>query len=286
MAKMAAILGTRGYKGSQIQDFNKLLVCSSLSVENKTNLSPALRHALAAIIVLLGTIFSGASSAAAQVPTLTIGVLAWRGGDKARIQWEPTRDALQSAFPKYTIVLHPLSLKGMDAALAAKELDFFITNPGNYIEMEQRYGASRLVTLESVRVGAPAASVGTVIFTRSDRPDIQELDDLRGKTLMAVSREAFGGFQIGWRVLRQAKINPFTDLAGIKFAGFPLDNIVMQVAEGHADVGIVRAGFASSIHSILQDSPVPFPARFTPTGLLPRPAGQIMIWPNVLPLPC
>ncbi len=129
----------------------------------------------------------------------------------------------------------------MDAALAANELDFFITNPGNYIEMEQRYGASRLVTLESVQVGAPAASVGAVIFSRSDRPDIQKLDDLRGKTLMAVSREAFGGFQIGWRVLQQAKINPFTDMASIRFAGFPLDNIVMQVLEGHADVGIVRA---------------------------------------------
>ncbi len=192
-------------------------------------------------LTLFGIVLSGIASIAAPTASLTIGVLAWRGDEKARQQWEPTRATLQAAFPEYNIVLRPIGLKGMEAALAAQELDFFITNPGNYIEMEQRYGASRLVTLESVRVGAPAASVGAVIVSRFDRPDIRTLADLRGKTLLGVSHEAFGGFQIGWGVLQQAGIDPFTDMAGVTFAGFPLDNIVTQVVNGHADVGTVRA---------------------------------------------
>lgn len=176
-----------------------------------------------------------------QPAQLTIGVLAWRGEEKALIQWASTRDALQSAFPEYSVILRPLSLSGMDAALAAKELDFFITNPGNYIEMEQRYGSSRLVTLEAVRVGAPMASVGAVIFSRAESQDIKQLSDLRGKTLLAVSREAFGGFQIGWGVLKKAGIDPFKDMASVDFAGFPLDDIVMEVKQGKNDAGIVRA---------------------------------------------
>lgn len=179
--------------------------------------------------------------AGAQMPRLSIGVLAWRGQQKALRQWAPTRMALQAAFPHYRVVLRPLGLDGMEAALAAKKLDFFITNPGNYIEMEQRYGASRLVTLESVQAGVPAASVGAVIFSRSDRRDIRRLADLRGKTLMAVSREAFGGFQIGWGVLQQAGIDPFTDMAAVEFVGFPLDDIVLGVRAGQADAGTVRA---------------------------------------------
>ncbi len=192
-------------------------------------------------LTLLGIMLAGAASVTAQPASLTIGVLAWRGEEKAQLQWEPTRAALQAAFPQYRIILRPLGLKGMEAGLAAQELDFFVTNPGNYIEMEQRYGASRLVTLESVRGGAPAASVGAVVFSRADRPDIRTLADLRGKTLLGVSREAFGGFQIGWGVLQQAGIDPFTDMAGVRFAGFPLDDIVTQVASGQADAGTVRA---------------------------------------------
>lgn len=192
-------------------------------------------------LILVEIFLTGTASIAAPNVSLTIGVLAWRGEETARLQWEPTRAILQAALPEYNIVLRPVNLKGMDAALAAQELDFFITNPGNYIEMEQRYGASRLATLESVRVGAPAASVGTVIFSRSDRSDIRKLADLRGKTLLGVSREAFGGFQIGWGVLQQAGIDPFTDMAAVTFAGFPLDNIVTQVVNGRADAGMVRA---------------------------------------------
>ena len=192
-------------------------------------------------LILLAFVLAGTVSLAVPTVSLTIGVLAWRGEEKAILQWEPTRAILQAAFPEYNIELRPFGLKGMEAALAAQELDFFITNPGNYIEMEQRYGGSRLVTLESVRVGAPAASVGAVVFSRSDRSDIHTLADLRGKTLLGVSREAFGGFQIGWGVLQQAGIDPFTDMAGVSFVGFPLDNIVTQVANGHADVGTVRA---------------------------------------------
>lgn len=193
------------------------------------------------LVPLLGVISSGAISVAAQTGSLSIGVLAWRGEEKALLQWAPTRAALQAAFPEYEIVLRPLGLKAMGAALAAQELDFFITNPGNYIEMEQRFGASRLMTLESVGSGVPAASIGTVLFSAAERQDIQQLPDLKGKTLMAASRDAFGGFQIGWGILQRAGIDPFKDLDKLVFAGFPLDNIVLQVASGKVDSGIVRA---------------------------------------------
>lgn len=193
------------------------------------------------VLPLLALAPSPGLAAQGTQPKITVGVLAWRGAAQARAQWTPTRGALQAAFPEAQVVLRPLGLEAMDAALAAEKLDFFITNPGDYIELEARYGASRLVTLETVPAGVPGASIGAVIFTRNDRQDIRTLADLRGKTLMAVSPEAFGGFQIGWGVLQRAGIDPFDDLADLAFVGFPLDDIVRRVARGEADAGTVRA---------------------------------------------
>ena len=59
---------------------------------------------------------------------------------------------------------------------------------------------------------------------------------------MAVSRNAFGGFQMAWRELRDLGIDPFEDLAQLRFIGFPQDDIVFSVLEGRVDAGTVRSG--------------------------------------------
>jgi len=172
---------------------------------------------------------------------LRVGVLAWRGAERARAEWTPVIRALDKALPGHDFVLVPLTLSGMERAVRAGEVDFFITNPGNYAYLERQYGADRLATLETARSGAPGRAVGAVIFTSAAREDIHGLADLRGKTLLAVSKGAFGGFEIAWGVLRHAGIDPFSDLKQVKFVGFPLDKIVYAVRGGLADAGTVRA---------------------------------------------
>jgi C4-dicarboxylate-specific signal transduction histidine kinase len=58
---------------------------------------------------------------------------------------------------------------------------------------------------------------------------------------MAVSAEAFGGFQMAWRELKEQGIDPFSDFSRLEFAGFPQDRIIDAVRDGVVDAATVRA---------------------------------------------
>jgi len=171
---------------------------------------------------------------------ISVGVLAFRGDVIARERWGQTTDYLTAVLPGYTFRLVPLDLHRMQEALAHDELDFILTNPGNYVELEAQYGITRIATLKNVRQGQVYKEFGAVIFTRADRDDIRELRDLRHASFAAVDRQAFGGFEMAWRELADAGLDPFRDLKELRFVGFPQDEVVFQVRDGKVDAGTVR----------------------------------------------
>jgi two-component system sensor histidine kinase TtrS len=194
------------------------------------------------LLVFIVVLFAGTGPSAlrANDTEISVGVLAFRGDEIARERWEKTTEYLTSAVPGYTFRLVPLDLHGMHDALAHGELDFILTNPGNYVELEAEYGITRIATLKNVRQGQVYKEFGAVIFTRADRDDIQKLGDLRHTTFAAVDNQAFGGFQMAWRELAEAGIDPFRDFRELRFVGFPQDQIVLQVRDGTTDAGTVR----------------------------------------------
>lgn len=199
--------------------------------------------ALAKGLLLAVSLWLGCSAAAPVRPNDTdvvIGVLAYRGHQNAIRRWQPTADYLSHAIPRHHFVVRALTLHGMQQATARGELDFVLTNPGDYVDLESRYGISRLVTLRNLRDGNAYTEFGAVIFTRADRKDIQNLRDLKGKSFMAVSKQAFGGFQLAWLELLRHGVNPFKDFSRLEFHGFPQDDIVLAVRDGKVDAGTVR----------------------------------------------
>ncbi len=174
-------------------------------------------------------------------PVINIGVLAFRGDDYAAARWQATVDYLNSRIHEMHFKLHTLSLPQMKQAVADKTLSFILTNPGNYIELEVEYGVSRILTLQPERGAGPKSTIGSVIVVRQDRQDIQSMADITGKSLMIVSKQAFGGFQVAWLEFKKRGIDPFTDFSALKFSGFPMDNVAYAVRDGDVDVGILRA---------------------------------------------
>ena len=170
----------------------------------------------------------------------SIGVLAHRGHETAIRMWTPTADYLSSQIAGYDFRLVPLDLDEMHAAELRGELDFILTNPGHYVELEYNHGVSRIATLMNDRHGVSSTLFGAVIFTRRDRTDIESLTDLKGKSFAAVNEAAFGGFQMAWRELKEAGVDPFTDMEELRFIGFPQDEIVYAVRDGRVDAGTVR----------------------------------------------
>lgn len=169
-----------------------------------------------------------------------VGVLSYRGVERAVSDWSPTFKHLNAALPQYSFHIVPGDLDSLTADVANNRLDFIITNPGHYIELEEGYGAARIATVETQNGPPSIAAVGTAIFTLAGRTHLTSLRDLRGKRVAAAAAETFGFRQV-WREMQQEGVDPFSDLATLSFQGFPVDKVVEAVRRGDVDAGIVRA---------------------------------------------
>ena len=93
-----------------------------------------------------------AACALAAGNEVVIGVLAHRGDQAAVSKWTPTIDYLNEEIPGNEFRLLPLDLHEMSAALAQDKLDFILTNPGNYVDLERKFGVSRITTLKNLHL--------------------------------------------------------------------------------------------------------------------------------------
>ena len=175
------------------------------------------------------------------IGNIKIGVLAFRGPQHAINKWNPTVSYLGEVLPEYLFQIVPLDLENLEQATRNGEVDFIITNPGNYVSLETAYGASRIATLQNSHRDTTYTRYGAVIISKKSRIDIRSLADLRGKSFMAISPGAFGGFQMAWLQLRKAGIEPHQDFKEIRYSGFPQDIVVNAVIAGEIDAGTVRA---------------------------------------------
>ena len=176
----------------------------------------------------------------AQDAVIRVGVLAYRGKQQALQRWSPTAAYLSERIGREFEIV-PVNLDEIATAIKAGNLQFTLTNPGNYVSLEALFGASRIATVQTREKGQTRVRFGAVIVARADNPEISTLTDLKGHTFMAVSAVAFGGFQMAWRELAENGIDPFTDFEALHFAGFPQDRIIHAVQRGEVDAATVRA---------------------------------------------
>lgn len=176
-----------------------------------------------------------------------IGVLAMWGEQKTKQMWLPTMKYLNRVIPNHNFILNPLKFHQIDEVIRQNNIDFILTNTGNYIELEARYGISRLATLKTRHQDKTTSQISAVIFTLSNRDDIQSLEDLHNKSFMAVKKNIFAGFQMAWLELKNHDINPFDNFKSLQFSGHPQDKIVYAVLNGKADAGTVRSSILENM---------------------------------------
>ena len=171
--------------------------------------------------------------------TIQIGILAKRGKKECRKKWGPTIAYLNSAVPDYRFLLVRLNFAELPGAVATGKLHFVLCNPAMYVGLEHLYGATRIATLQNKRLHKALTRFGGVIFTRADRQDITSIDDLFGKSFMAVNPESFGGWLVAKRYLLDHGLRPEEDFTSLSF-GNTHDQVVYQVKNGKVDAGTVR----------------------------------------------
>ena len=172
--------------------------------------------------------------------TVSIGVLAKSGEGVAVEKWSATADYLSAALPGYHFTITPLGFKEIHQAVRQGRVDFVLTNPAFYVELEKLYGVSRIATLINQNLpGQQTTTFGGVIFTKAGRNDINTLADLKGKSFMAVDSLSFGGWIVAWREFYKQAIDPFTDFAALRYAGTH-EGVVRAVLAGTVDAGTAR----------------------------------------------
>lgn len=171
-----------------------------------------------------------------------VAVRAHKGIDVAIIQWQPTMDALTQALPEHSFTMIPiLNINEITERAGKGEFDFVLTNPSSYVEISMLHGAKALATLNNKRNNTAQSIFGSVIFTHASNDEIWTIKDLQGKSLMAVSEPAFGGWRVAWLEMLKQGFDPKTELKSLSFAeSRSQPEVVMAVLEGKVDVGIVR----------------------------------------------
>ena len=139
----------------------------------------------------------------------------------------------------------------MRTAEKNKNIYFNLTNPLAYIELNKPSGPTRLLTLNQKQPNIVASTTfASVIFTRSDREDINDLKDIKNKSIIAVHEEAFGGWRMALLELLHNDFDPYKDTSAILFTKNNTHQaVVSSVLLGKADVGVIRTGIIEQLVS-------------------------------------
>ncbi|RKX18238.1 MAG: hypothetical protein DRP35_09590, partial [Candidatus Zixiibacteriota bacterium] len=179
---------------------------------------------------------------------IKIGALSKRSHDICFEKWQKTAEYLTKEIPEYNFELIPLNFEEMFSAVENSAVDYVITNPVIYIELEYFYGYNRIATLANLNSGKGFTEYGSVIFSRRDRKDLRLLQDIKGASFMGVNENSFGGWLMAWREFKQNNINPYNDFSSITFADSH-DSVIFAVRDGKVDVGTVRTGALEAMAS-------------------------------------
>jgi PAS domain S-box len=188
------------------------------------------------------------SIALADEDTITIGVLVGDSHTRPFTRLNGTDNYLSSKMPEFTFNIVPLDFKSMQDGISSGEIDFVVVDPATYVTLEASNGISIIATMETVTYLPPdyvdqdaTSFLGSVIFTKNDREDIENLADTTGLSFLVVETPSKEGWWLAKREFTEHRIIPESDFGSIAFKKNPED-IVDPVLNGDYDVGILPSG--------------------------------------------
>lgn len=196
------------------------------------------------LVILLVLLFSTFESSASDVKILVIAVYGTENADSA---WSPTIDYLNRSLPQHhfsLVTVPPSELDKIQALVQSKSVDFVITQPAIYVDLEIRFGITKMLAL--VRRGG-YTRFGSAIIVRKDS-DIYQVSDLVGKKLAGVARLGFGGWLAGYWEMMNKGFNPFDQADSIIFTGNQISEVEALTA-GRVDAAVLRTGMLENLAS-------------------------------------
>lgn len=202
------------------------------------------------IFTLIISVVAKAADPPSTDKVLKVGIRSYSGIEATQKRWARTIHALSEKIIGYRFELIPIvSFQKMRTAVNNKKIDFVLTNPFAYIELNKQSGVNRILTLNKKQPnGLPSTTFASTIFTRSNRNDINNLSDIPNKSIMGVHQEAFGGWLMALREFNHAGFDPHDHSSEILFTP---DNthhsVVYSVLSGVVDIGVIRTGILEQL---------------------------------------
>jgi len=185
-------------------------------------------------------------SSVSVAQTYHIGVRAHSGAALAISRWQPTIDYLNRELPQYQFELHAVeNIDEMDLMVRRQELDFVITQPVAYIDLNRLRGAMAMLTLKRQN---GITQFGSVMFRLRSNKGINFMVEIPGHSVAAVATKGFGGWLIAHNELLQNHVNLLDQPQQIRFLGFQ-EEVVRAVMRREFDVGIVRTGILEEMQA-------------------------------------
>ncbi|HEJ7119568.1 TPA: sensor histidine kinase [Serratia marcescens] len=187
---------------------------------------------------MLLLLFSLGWGMAAQAGEWSVGVLAMRGDAATARDWQPLIDSLNGSLSGERFRLQPLDLAQMREAVNRGSVQFVVTNPAQFVQLNSHYHLRWLASLRAANGDRATGNIiGSVILVRRDS-GITTPQALMGKTVGAIDPQAFGGYLTGYKALSDAGIRPERDFH-LRFTGFPADALLYLLRERAIQAAIV-----------------------------------------------
>lgn len=177
------------------------------------------------------------SSVWGQTQALYVGVLSNWGNQQAIERWQPMMEYLNEQVPGTDFHVYPGNFEALNLAMELGQIQFIITNPGQYLYLSNQYPLSWLATMRSARHNGATSAIGSAIIVKAES-DYRTLYDLKGKVIAASDPHALGGYQATVGLMHKLGMESENYFKEVKFLGFPLDPLLYQVRDGNVDAAI------------------------------------------------
>lgn len=168
---------------------------------------------------------------------LTIAILAPMGAQETLESWQGFQTLLASHLDRSVVVL-PVTFEEFQTVAKDASVDLLIANQTAFLSIFPEVKWRWLASLDqNSALFNPESAIGSAIVVRKNS-QIRTLEDLKGQRVTAVSKDALGGFLLGYKAIYDAGLSAPDDYF-IEMTGFPIERGIFLVESGLAAAAIL-----------------------------------------------
>lgn len=181
--------------------------------------------------------------------TIHLGILNTSGNEAENVLYAETASVLKDKLKPRNVEVSTYDLPGLEKAIAAGKLDFFISNPGFYVSSRQKLDTTALASQSNQFFSRPDRALGSVFVVPQQNNNNFSLRDLKGKRVCAVAPNAYGGLYIALGELNRRGFDPDKFFSSVHYSGYPMPKVLEDLKGGKCEAAIVRTCLLEELSS-------------------------------------